>query len=275
MSCCLRPSIIVPARSPTFLEVQRNVTIQDVRNTLYPQAQVGSQSQNYQMRIATSGAPSWIFLPPDIKIIEFDIVDIVANYPNFPIGKGRGLFDAQNGKTILCLGRWCRETLIHETLHSLSFTSVRQDLKRSLLNFFEGLTEFFAGYVMFRVYPECYLAWKEERYSHCSVTYVPFVRLWAAFCRFIPISELTKVYFWDGTRNWESRYSGLLDAIHSAGYPRFDDFVRRRIPTVEAKLLDECLKNFGRNRFRTIYEGPLGDTLNFGQMLCPSYPLIA
>jgi hypothetical protein len=178
------------------------------------------------MRIATSGAPSWIFLSPDKKIVELDVVDIVANYPNFPTGGGRGLYDTKNGKTILCQGRWCKETLIHETLHSLSFTSVRQDLKRSFLNFFEGLTEFLAGYVMFRVYHDCYLAWKEERYSQCSVTYVPFVKLLAAFSRFIPMSELIKVYFWDGTRNWEGRCSSLLDAIHNAGYPQFDDFTK-------------------------------------------------
>ena len=240
----------------------------DIKNTLYPQAQVSAQSQSFQIQIATTGTPSWIFSPSDQRVVELDWVDIRANYPNFPAG-GRGLYEPQAGKIILRTDGWCRETLIHETLHSLSITGARSDLKRSFLNFFEGLTEFFTGYVMFRVYHDCYLAWKLGQYSWCSVTYTPWVKLWAAFSRFIPISELVKVYFWDGTGNWEAKTSGLLNAIHSAGYPRFDDFITKRTPTVEAKLYEECRKNFGRDRFESIYNGALINVLDFNQMLFP------
>lgn len=273
MSCPNRSSIINISRSASDLEALRNTTIHDVRGTLYQHAQVSSPSVNYQMRIATAGVPQWITLSPAISIIELQLVDILANYLNFPTGGGRGLHDPRIGKTILCWERWCRETLIHETLHSLSFSSVRLDLRRSFLNFFEGLTEFFAGYVMFCRYPPCYPAWKQQRYTYCSVTYIPLVRLWAAFCRFVPMSELVKVYFWDGTKDWEARCENLLDAIHQAGYPRFGDFVRHRAPTVETRILEECLNNFGREKFRSIYEGPLANTLDFNQMLCSSLPL--
>ena len=273
MSCTLRSSVINVSRSASGLETLRDTTINDITGTLCQRAQVSSPSVNCQIRIATAGVPRSIPLSRETNIIELDLVDILANYQNFPVGGGRGLHDPRTGKTILCRGRWCRETLIHETLHSLSFSSIRLDLRRSFFNFFEGLTEFFAGYVMFCRYPQCYDAWKEERYTHCSVTYVPSVRLWAAFCRFIPISELVKVYFWDGTRNWEARCDGLLDVIHQAGYPDFDDFVRQRAPTVETKILEECLENFGREKFRSIYEGPLANTLDFTQMGCSSLPL--
>lgn len=157
--------------------------------------------------------------------------------------------------------------MIHETLHSLSFTCIRRDLARRYLNLFEGLTEFFAGYVMFRNYPDCYVAWKEESYQECSVTYPPSVRLWSSFCRYVPISELLKIYFWDGSRNWEAKYSNFLQAIHQAGYPNFGDFRRQPTPTIEARILEECLRNFGRNEFLRIYRGSLAETLDFSQML--------
>lgn len=269
MSCPQRPLLINASRRLEDLEAQRNIAIQEIRSALYHQAQVGSQSLNCQIRIATIGAPSWLFLSPETRIVELDVVDIVANYPTFPVSTGRGLHDVNIGKTILCRGKWCRETLLHETLHSVCFTSVRRDIARSFLNFYEGLTEFFAGYVMFRYHPDCYLAWKEERYKECLVTYIPLVKLFASFCRFIPLAELVKIYFWDGTANWEARCSGLIEAIHQAGYRRFDDFTKRRTPTVEIKFYEECLKNFGRARFRSIYEGALVDVLNFAQMLCP------
>lgn len=273
LSCAPRSTIINASRSTSGLEDLRNKTINDVRDTLYKHSQVSSPSRSCQMRIVTAGFPRSIPVSPDIRITELDVVDIVANYPHFPVGGGRGLYDPHNGKTILCRERWCIETLIHETLHSLSFSSVRPDLRRTFLNLFEGLTEFFAGYVMSCRYPDCYQAWKEERYTHCSITYIPLVRLWAAFCRFIPMSELVKVYLWEGTKSWEARCSDFLGAIHQAGYPNFDDFVRHRQPTVDTKILEECLKNFGRRKFRSIYESPLANALDFNQILCSSLPL--
>ena len=242
-------------------------------STLNQRAQVTSPSVGCQIRIATAGIPQWIQLTADIRITELNPIDIRANYQNFPIRGGRGLYDPQIGKIILCQGEWCRETLIHETLHSLSFSSVRMDLRRTLLSIFEGLTEFFTGYVMFKLYPECYDAWKASQYSFCSVTYAPSVKLWSAFCRFISISELLKIYFWNGTSDWEASYDAFLSTIRQAGYSRFDDFVRCPVPTVEGRLLDECLKNFGREKFRSVYEAPLQTVLDFTQMLCSSLPV--
>jgi hypothetical protein len=258
--------------NPDLEALRRNV-VEDIKGSLYLQAQVASQSVSCQIQIATTGIRQLIPLSPDVRIIQLNPIDILVNYPTFPINGGRGFYDPKIGKTILCQGKWCEKTLIHETLHSLSFSSVRIDLRRTYLGFFEGLTEFFAGYVMFCRHRDCYEAWKRSSYSLCSVSYVPSVRLWAGFCRFIPIAELVKTYFWDGTPDWEARCRGFLDAIHQAGYPQFDDFTRRPIPTVEDKILEECLENFGREEFRSIYEGPLGSTLNFDEMLRSCLPL--
>lgn len=269
MRCPLRASII----NSSDLEALRSNAISDIKCTLYKGATEGVPSKNCQLRIATAGIPQMIPFTSDTKIIELNPVDILVNYPRFPIDGGRGIYDPLIGKIILCQGKWCRETLIHETLHSLSFSSVRRDLHRRFLSLFEGLTEFFTGYVMYRRYFDCYTSWKENKYPYCSVTYVPSVRLWAAFCRFIPLAELVKIFFWNGTPDWEARCHDLLYKIHQSGYPRFDDFIRRPVPTVESKILEECLKNFGREKFLSIYEGPLQNTLDFSQMLCSSLPI--
>lgn len=268
LSCSLRQSLINSSRTPTDLEAQRNIVLQDIRNSLCVQARVATPSTSCQLRIATCGAPTWVYISSDKRIIELDFVDIRANYSFFS-PQDRGLYDYTNGKILLSLGKWCRETLIHEVLHSVSFPCVRRDLGRRYNLIFEGMTELFTGYVMFRHYSDCHNAWKEKQYQECSATYEPYIRLWASFCRFIPMPELLKVYFWDGTRDWEGKYSSFLRAIHQAGYPNFGDFRRRPTPTVETKILEECLRNFGRTKFKRIYEYPLGDILDFTQMLCP------
>ncbi len=90
---------------------------------------------------------------------------------------------------------------------------------------------------------------------------------WAAFCRFIPLRELLRVYFWDAAANWETKCVELIAGIRQAGYPNFQDFRIRPSPTVEARILDECLKNFGRVQFRNIYESPLNELLDLTQIL--------
>lgn len=265
MSCAARPGLLASTRSSSELESQRCSALLDIR-TIFAQAQAYPVSAPKQIRIATAGPPTFSILSPDTRIVELDIAEVVINYPGFP-PTGRGLYDSETGKIILCLGKWCRETLIHETFHTVSFGATRMDLGRRYLDFFEGLTEFFTGYVMFCRYPDCYEAWRTERFQECSVTYDRFVRLWAAFCRFIRIQELFRVYFWNGTNDWEAKCEELLASIHQAGYQNFGDFRRRPIPTVEMKILDECLKNFGRAQFRHIYESPLSEILDFRQIL--------
>jgi len=73
--------------------------------------------------------------------------------------------------------------------------------------------------------------------------------------------------------DWENRCHDFLDKIHQLGYPNFDDFIKLPVPIVENKILEECLKNFGREKFRSVYEGPIRDTLDFTQMLCSSLPI--
>jgi len=74
---------------------------------------------------------------------------------------------------------------------------------------------------------------------------------------YVPITQLVR----------EAKCTELTTAIHQAGYPNFESFRERPTPTVEAKLLNECLKNFGRIQFKNIYESPLPELLDFTKIL--------
>ena len=250
------------------LERQLDKVIEDIKATIYPQARVAIQSNDKLIELRYGG-PSRMLLPSEFRIIELHEVDVLANFPYYRPGTLRGLYDYSSGKIFLCKGRWCLKTLIHEALHSVSFFAVRPDLRRKLLSLNEGITELFTGYVLFRRYADCYKAWKLGKYEVCSVVkfgYLSSVKLFAGFCRFIPLKELTRIYFWDGTTDWEKRYNQLLKAIHRAGYSQFKDILQRGKLTVELRLLQECKKAFGK-KFDKIYFEPLEHLFDFNKML--------
>jgi len=265
LSCLARTALLVSSRNPAELEVQRCTAIQDIQS-LFAQAQAQNKKVAQEIKVRTCGAVSYRYISADTRIFELDIDEITLNYPGISPGT-RGLYDRETCKIILCRGNWCRETLIHEALHSVSFYPLLGNLGRRYLNFFEGLTEFFAGYIMFCKYLDCHKKWAEQQFQECTVTYIQNVKLWASFCRFIRIQELLPIYFWDGTTNWNLKCNEFLARIHQAGYAKFEDFRNRPIPTLEARLLDECLKNFNRIQFRNIYESPLVELLDFTHIL--------
>ena len=248
MSCQARTTLLNSSANLSDLENQLCIASQDVQS-VFANTQPHNKKEAQLLREGACGPPSYRMLSAETRILELDVAEIAINYPGMPMGV-RGLHDTNSGKIILCQSNWCRETLIHETLHKFSFTAVRPDIGRRYINFFEGLTEFFTGYTLYKKYTQCYQAWKSEVYRECRVTYIPFVKLWAAFCRFIPLHNLVPVYFWDGTNDWETKCSGLIQAVHKAGYNNFGDFRIHPTPTIEGKILDESMRNFGRVQFR-------------------------
>lgn len=263
----MRASFIQSTRSLKGLELQLDEALQDIKSTLCIQAQIaGAPSRDKLIRVISGGVQSTRFLPLENRIIELPLHDILLNYPQYSRGI-RGLFDYKDGKIFICEGEWCREAILHEALHSVSFLCVRPDLRRRLLNLDNGLTEFFTGYVLYQRYKYCYSAWRESLFPVCSVIYTAWVKLWGILCRFIPISELKKIYFWDGITRWETLYADFLSVIHQTGYPKFQDILRmpKKLP-LEVHFYQECRKNFGKKKFDALY-GSTQKSLDYGQML--------
>lgn len=135
----------------------------------------------------------------------------------------KGCYDSDDGKVYLNKEFWCIETIIHEVLHACSVTSA----KRELLKYrplFEGLTEFYTGYILYKEYGQCYTdCWRIESGRKCQMTYEDTVKLWAAFCNFIPIAATTGIYFYKDSINWNAEVTSLIKKVQNAGYKRFQN----------------------------------------------------
>lgn len=248
MQCIHGTKFLKQTRAPNQLEASLNRVVSDVKKLLFPNALKVNPSCPVTL---TAGVGIAIPIPSPTRIYEVPKSIWSNNFPNW--SHARGLHRSSFGKIFLHEDKWCRETLIHEALHSLSAFNVRTDLRRyRFLN--EGITEFLTGYILFRKYPKCYQAWKQERYPECRVTYKRQVRLWCAFCNFVSLKEVVRIYFWDRSTSWQECYSTFLDAIHSAGFPAFRDvFSLEPTPTLEEVFIEECINNFGRD-FIDVFE---------------------
>lgn len=176
--------------------------------------------------------------------------------------EGHGVY--ANGKIFLKEDNWCRKTLYHEALHGLSrfsLPSLSSFGHRHLL-FSEGLTEFFAGYMLFRDQRRCYESWKRGIFEECRLSYRSKVKLWCTFCNFIKIGEVAKLYFWTGVDSWDQSYTEFLTGIHNVGYPRFRDILNLETDS-EILFTQECIDVFGKD---------FQDILNSGKSL--DYSLI-
>ena len=251
MKCIDGTKFITQTRVRNQLEASLNRVISDAKKLLFPNAFKVNPSRPFTLNAGTGIA---IPIPASTRIYEVPKALWSDNFPNW--SHARGLHRSSLGKIFLHEDKWCRETLIHEALHSLSVFNIRTDLRRyRFLN--EGITEFLTGYILFRKYPKCYQAWKQERYSECKVTYKRQVRLWCAFCNFVSLKEVVRIYFWDRSTSWQGCYNFFLDAIHNAGFPHFADFLNLEpTPTLEEVFIDECTKNFGQG-FTNVFESRL------------------
>ena len=248
MHCGEGTRFVRQTRLPNQLEASLNKAISDVKKLLFSKALKVNPSRQFTLDV---GGGVRFSIPASRRVYEVPKSIWSRNFPNW--GQARGLHRSSLGKIFLHEDKWCRKTLTHEALHSLSAFNVRTDLRRyRFLN--EGITEFLTGYILFKNYPKCYQAWRQERYSECKVTYKRQVRLWCAFCNFVTLKEVVKIYFWDRSTSWQECYRIFLDAIHNAGFPDFRDILSLEpTPTLEEVFIQECINNFGQD-FTNVFE---------------------
>jgi hypothetical protein len=269
-ACPLRPDIVKQLSRPDGLEQALDDLLCKVTQTIYRQTQFVCSPGSILISLVSMGRARRLS-PVQERVIELEEIDVRENFPQLARlsspGSLRGMYVYPPiGKIFLIKNRWCLETLIHEMLHSTSVFVERPDLRSRCDDLMNGLTEFYAGYLMYNHWRECYDAWKRETYDICSVTYSPFVKLWAAMCHFINIKELANIYFWLGHSNWEISFQGFVDRIHDLGYRRFRNIleIKKRI-ALRVYLEQECKDNFGR-KFEQIL-GSRDECLDFSSML--------
>lgn len=233
------------------LATQLDSTITTIQSELFPQAQFANPSVVTTMR---QGPLGQVTVPADVRVVELQEADLLQLVPGYQPGTLRGVYNPALGKILLNNKLWCTSTIIHETLHAVSTFSVRNDLGRKLLPLVEGLTEFYTGYLLFKAFPNCYATcWRNDSVCGCQCTYGPQVKIWSSLCHFLPIKETCGIYFWDDSRDWESKWTSFIRRIRESGHPTFKDVLQNSRTLGWALFRQECMNNFGSD-YKKIYE---------------------
>ncbi|MDG7018498.1 MAG: hypothetical protein JRN73_09135 [Nitrososphaerota archaeon] len=188
-----------------------------------------------------------LFISKDVRIVELEESQILGFAPGYtPGGSLRGLTVYELRKVLLNRNYWCVETLVHETLHSLSITARRLDLGTRYSQLFEGLTEFLTSFVLMKRYPYCYEHCLNDKSRPCYYTYQYETKIWSALCHVIPIRALVPIYFWNDDLDWENLFGRFVDTIRRNGYPRFPNILhdKSRLAAM-VRLHQACGSNFG------------------------------
>lgn len=175
-----------------------------------------------------------------------------------PSSRGRHIYEPaltllhENGDNY---NSWCRKTLIHETLHSVSLYSRIYDKFPNVIlkhyKLIEGITECLTGYVLLEHYQECYNGWKKNQLYRCSISYRPSVRLWCSFCQIVGIMDLAKFYLSsqiDFVNPWEE----LVQSVHSAGFAQFAYELDEKKAFNEPQFREVCVRSLPG--FKKIYD---------------------
>jgi len=177
----------------------------------------------------------------------------------------RGGYDWVNKKIVLPASDWCRKSLVHEILHSLSYfyrdERLAEKAQTDWMFVVDGLNEFFTGYVLYKTRDEysCYDYWIERKYTYCKISYENYVKIFGALARaLISLQDLKKIFFYRKDVKWQAVYAEFLEKY---GLPN----IFRDWPTVynlEEAIL-EALKDSGRKEEADKFEALLNEDLRF------------
>jgi len=160
----------------------------------------------------------------------------------------QGCYRPSKGKIYLVRNNWCLETLIHEVLHSCSINSRDPELNR-YNQLFDGLTEFYTGYILYQAFRECYTNCFMPTGQLCEMTYPPYTKLWATLCHFISLRNTIGIYF--PTDNlWDDEVDQFVERIKNLGFTDFINPFSRAGPASITRFELICNNTFGENYFR-------------------------
>lgn len=196
-----------------------------------------------------------MIIPASQRVVELETVDflkIAQGYDEVTIHDVRGIYNPNDGKIYLHSGHWCIKTAIHETLHACSIPSLSNFPKFRLL--YEGLTELFTGYILYKERPNSYqLCWRAKEDRMCQNTYNETVRIWGAFCHFVPISETFRIYFHTGSDDLTRLQEKFVDRVSTITGKNFTNpFVSGGI-SAHSKFDDQCRKCLPRMKYNQIW----------------------
>jgi len=148
-----------------------------IQTHIFPNARRVNPSQ--AVTLTLSSPPIQHTISPSELVFEIDKIDFDKKLKIDTTGY-KGCYIREEGKMYLCRDNWCIETIIHETLHACSRENESTELDK-YYPFFEGLTEFYTGLILFREYQQCYEnCFRTDIERLCQITYEELTRLWMA-----------------------------------------------------------------------------------------------
>jgi len=243
--CDIRKNIILDTSSDGLNNLT-NTAIQLIQKHVFKNAKKVNGSTAVTVNISYPPIPHTI--SPSEFIFEMEKIELDKKL-GVDVEGLRGCYIPNEGKIYLNKEKWCIETIIHETLHACSRTSESDQLER-YESIYEGLTEFYTGYILFKEFGECYKNCFQTDFGRlCQMTYEDTTKLWVAFCNFVGLSHTIGLYFNTG-KKWEDEVTDFVETVKTK-FPNFSNpFSKGRIPS-KLKFEIQCRNAFG-TEFREI-----------------------
>lgn len=162
--------------------------------------------------------------------IILDKIDFSTRFPEHNPDLVQGIYDASQNKIFLNRELFCLKTIVHECLHSCSWGSYDPFLQINESIMFDGLTEFFTGYILAKHFPNSFACWIDPNPYLCNMNYVNVMKIFSSLCTFISILTLTKIYFYDPYSNFNSAFSDFITEVRKVS-PGFNNPLGKEIPT--------------------------------------------
>ena len=216
-----------------------------IRKYLFPNAVQANPPRSVTLQISKPSRKQYTS-PAQELILEIGEMDLFQHL-GMPIPSIRGCYRAREGKTYLVKGVWCLETLIHETLHACSRPCLEPELEK-YNELFDGLTELYTGYILFKEYPKCYTDCFISTGQQCEITYYDYTKLWTAFCNFVSLKNTIEIYFPTGNI-WDDEVDLFVARIKKLGFNKFVKPFGQAGPSSVTRFEIICNNTFGDDYF--------------------------
>ena len=225
-----------------------------IKQFLFKDASFTQTLSDIQIRV-TKPSPRMVLIPSSQRIIELESTDFLQFAPGYnstTISNVRGVHNTTDGRLYLHQGHWCIKTAIHETLHACSIPSLIDT--PSYRPTYEGLTELYTGYIMHKAFPNSYqYCWRGGDERMCRNTYDDTIRIWGAFCHFIPLKETIPIYFYQGNNDLVSLHEAFAKRVSTTVKKEFANPFALGGLSTHTKLENECRKCFDKAKFNRIW----------------------
>ena len=244
-ACSLRDGILVDT-TPSGLISMRNSILDLIRQHLCPDAVQVNPPTSVNLQISQPFRRRYTS-PAEELVLEIDAMDLFKHIGITNFGMC-GCYVPHEGKIYLVKGKWCLDTLIHEILHSCSINSQDIELKR-YDQLFDGLTEFYAGYILFQEFRNCYTDCFMPTGQLCEMAYIDYTKLWATLCHFVSLRNTIELYFPTGNL-WDDEVDHFVQNIINLGFTKFINPFARAGPASITRFEMICNNTFGDQFFR-------------------------